>query len=251
MAEELEWVLLRNAAVAAALVGEDAAGPLREKLLAEAALSGRLTEQMEAEAAREASAEALERRSAGALALAAALGVQLEQTPETGAAALLEDLAQEGLWTAPEDLTRTAAAATRQQQTQTESRDRQWAETLRQVLGDQNLSWEAGAEDAGDSSTNAARKTGRRRGRTAGQAGETLDSWTGDLLAEQAVQRQSPVAREGRPSAGRTVTSGTSWREWAAGGTHTDLNFQSGQSGGGTTSMAEISRFFERDARRY
>jgi hypothetical protein len=162
----------------------------------------------------------------------------------------LEDLAQEGLWTAPEDLTRTAAAATRQQQTQTESRDRAWSETLRQVLGDQSLSWAASGENAGDSLANTAQRTSRR-GRTAGQTGETLDSWTGDLLEEQTTQRQSRTAREGRPSAGRTVTSGTSWREWAAGGTHTDLNFQSGQSGGGTTSMAEISRFFERDARRY
>jgi hypothetical protein len=243
MAEELEWVLLRNAAVAAALVGEDAAGPLREKLLAEAALSGRLTEQMEAEAAREASAEALERRSVGALTLAAELGIQLEQAPETGAAALLEDLAQEGLWTAPEDPARTTAAAARGQQSQAESR--QWSEILQQAL--------SRADRSEDSSADTSRETSRR-GRKAGQADETLEHWTDTLLDEQAAQRQSAVAREGRPSAGRTVTSGTSWQEWAAGGSHdgnTDFAFQRGQSGGGTTSMAEISRFFERDARRY
>lgn len=272
---ELEWIFLRNAVVAAALVGEDAAEPLRENLLAEAAITGQLTREMAAEAAREQSAEELERQHVGMDALAAALGGLVEQMPvsSSGAAALLADLAQEGLWAEPAEEVARAVSQHGSRQSETTGQDA--AVSLVEALT-RSAAAERGAaatmRDAADQLPALGPSDTARRPEM--QAGETSSGWKGaerygseELSAppsdlerwaaevlddngrfEQDARRQGGGLRTGGRQAGQAGLPAMSADDWDG---QTALGPLGQQTRGGHTSMAEISRFFERDARRY
>lgn len=274
--QALDWVLLRHAAVAAALVGEEAAGPLRDQLLAEAAITGQLTEQMEQTAGRERSAVALETENAGLEALAADLGVELERSGdgESGAAGLLEALGQEGLLPdrGETDLHRALA---RESGTQRQT-DRTSAQALSEVLQEALDGQTAIRQVVGPEETTA--DVQRRAVDRLAAALGLLE--TEGANAQQAARRgRRAAAEQGDAGADYSGTGAASGEAWAAAygtaGTSGTAAYPVAASGGGTAahstrsggaagsgpvgrtgegrqiSMAEISRFFERDARRY
>lgn len=265
---ELEWVLLQNAAVAAALVGEEEAGPLRDRLLAEMAADGSLPARLEQEAARTQAARQLEAGAEardGAEDLAAALGLTAEADSggsPVGAAALLEALGQAGLW--PEGgLT---ASLTTPERLALEGR---WGD--------------GGQEDPAQTGQAARKRGGNGRGRTRRAVAQGLDA-AGELASDLAAALGLPVERvtqaaEAAGWTGEAVASETEWWEpgsgermaarQAGGGAGSEravaakgssvrratANSRFAQTGSagrrGAAEMEEISRFFERDARRY